>query len=491
MLQRDDLRSAKKNISWRLSLRFWQEGVWIRLLAVALFVLLLEISAVPLSQQRPLQRARRAYELLDYDGAAEAYHRVYKYLPWETGYLAAAAEAEMQAGNYSDAERDLGRLAERRPLTAQETVWLGAIYAGQGRIDEAVAAWEYARTLGAVDADSLVQLAQVYIARREWDQARAALEGLAGYASTDARIYYQLGLIQALDRPEQAAISLAQAVTLDPSQARRLAPLRASLTTRANEPRDLAYARLGILYLSLNELPLSEEALSRAYAYNPAYGEALAYLAFVRAQLGKPALGAAQQALALSPSSPTVHYLAGLTWKELDCFFEARVEFELAYDLDPTNPAFAVEIASTHRAEGAFEWAEIWMQEAVRLAPDDMRFQILLVQFYVDENYQVNETGLPLAQNLVERFPNSALAHDALGWAYYLTDDLERASAELKTALVLDPDLARVHLHFAVVLESQGRMPEAILHYQEASRLEPSGLFGTLARRALERIGGL
>jgi tetratricopeptide (TPR) repeat protein len=475
---------------WRLMLRFWREGVWVRLLGAAVVVLILEVSPVPRSLLLALDRAGAAARSGDYAGAAEAYHQAYLYQPWVFDHLAAAAEAELHAGRYDEAEHTLNALAALRPLRAEEMLWLGSIYAGQGRIEAAVLAWEEARFWGAADTGSMTQLTDIYLARGEWRKAAQALEALAELAPADADLHYRLGLIQALDDPDKAAISLATAASLDLQLAERLIPLRASLFERPTQPPDLAYARLGVLDIGLEEWALAEEALSRAVALNPAYGEALAYLAYVRVRLGKPGLGAAQQALALSPDSPLVHYLAGLTWKEYGRPLEARAAFEQAYSLDPRNPAFAVEIASTYRTEHAFEWAELWMNQAVHLAGDDLRFHILRVQFYVDEEYRVEEVGLPLALELVEKAPEDAQARDALGWAYFLVGEREKAAQELDQALALDPKLARAHVHLGMLLEVDGLPHRAVPHYRRASALEPDGPFGAMARRALERLGG-
>lgn len=473
----------------RLLLRFWDEGVWARVLITLVFVLALEINPIPQTLLESVEQAQTALRVNDPATAAKAFYRAYEYQPWVFDFLASAAEAELNAGHYYVAERYLNHLEGLRPLRPEEVLWLGSIYAGQGNIDKAIAAWEAGHAQGAEDADSMTQLAGIYVSRGEWAQAARALESLAQRAPTDAGLFYQLGLIQALDEPEKAAVTLAQAISLNESLGPPLLPIRAYLMNPSDDPADLANARLGVLYIGLNEFTLAEEALTRAVALNPAYAEALAYLAYVRARLNKPALGAAQQALALESDSPTVLYLVGLTWKEYGRNLEARTSFTRAYRLDSLNPAFAVEIASTYRAEAAYEWAELWMNEAAYLAGDDLRFRILLVQFYVDEEYLVEEVGLPLAQSLVTEHPDNAQARDALGWAYFQLGQVDRAAEEIAHALTLDPDLARAHLHMAMILESNGRVVEATIHYARASSLEPDGPFGALARRALDRLG--
>jgi len=119
------------------------------------------------------------------------------------------------------------------------------------------------------------------------------------------------------------------------------------------------------------------------------------------------------------------------------------------------------------------------MKEAVRVAPGDIRFRILLAQFYVDSEYKIQEEGLPLAKTLVSEAPQNAQARDTLGWAYFLTGDLDRAFVEVSQALALDPALVRAYVHMGTLLEARGQVAQAVQHYQHAVELDPHGLFGS------------
>jgi tetratricopeptide (TPR) repeat protein len=463
--------------------------VWLTLLLAGAIVLLLQISPVPLALLSTVQQAR----LYSADGndveAGAEFEQAALYQPWEPQHLVMAIQERLLVGDEAGAQRDLEQLARLRPLRLDETLWLAAIYSRQGRTGESVAIWDSARAAGVLDAGALKMLADDAITEQAWWQAGAALEGLTRLVPDDALPFRRLGLIQALDQPDQAAQTLAKAVAIEPTLAVPLSPLRTYLLERTTQPPDQAYATLGVLYIRLNEYELAETALSRAYLYNLAYSESLAWLAYVRAKLDRPALGAAQQAVSLSPNNPLVNYLVGLTWKEINQPIEARMYFERAYDLGPNNPAFAVAIAETHRDESAYEYAEQWMKEAVRVAPGDIRFRVLLAQFYVDAEYKIEEEGLLLAETLVLEAPQNAEARDTLGWAYFLTGSLDRAFVEISQALALDPTLVRAYVHMGTLLEARGQVAQAIQHYQHAVELDPHGLFGELARRALERLG--
>lgn len=465
--------------------------ILLRMLSIGFLLALISLYPSMMTLVEAGNSARVASQTGDFARAAQSYHLMYEIQPWNEHHLIAAVDAEMRAGLHEDAALHLDQIAERRALTTTELAWLGTIHASRGDADDAIDFWEQARQSGSMDAADLRELADLYLERGLREEAISVLSALVAIPPANAPLYLELGLLQALDQPNEAALSLGQAIAVDPTLAEPLTAIRANVETRATQSPDFAYTQLGILYLvHFNELTLAEAAFQRAVEYNPAYPEALAYLGYVSAQRDHSALGAAGQAIALDPNNPTVLMLVGLTWKELDHPADARLYFERAYALNPTLPVTCVEIAGTHRAERGLEWAEIWMQEALRLAPNDPRIRTLFVQFYVDEDYRVDEVGLELAKELVADYPDSAEAHDALAVAYYLTDDYDSAQAELDQAMTLDPKLSRAFLHMGQLMEMRGQPSHAMWYYIRVTELDPESVYAAHARRAIERLGG-
>ena len=473
----------------RLVARFWYEGIWLRLLVAVVVILLLQLTPVP---QVPLDALRRALALSDqgqHEQAAQALGVMYQYQPWSADRLAFRVQEDLLGYDVGGAQRDLERLASLRPLTDAELVTLVAIHIQQDDMPAAEQLWRDALANGRIKPDDLSTLAQTATDHQDWPSAASALLGLTIAHPDDPVPLYRLGLVETLDLPQYALGTLTRVGAMGSSYARPASLLEENVALRVVESPDKVYARLGIIYISLGEFELAETALTRAHDANPAYAEALGYLAYSRARLGRPALGAIHEALGLSPADPILHYLAGLILKQDNRLDDARAEFETAYDLDPTDPAFAVEIASIHRAEHAEAYAEIWLEEAVRLAPGDIQFKLLLAEFYADDNYRVKEAGLPLAEQLVADNPDNAEAHAVLGWDVFQLGDTSRALLELDKAAQLDPNLVRAQLHLGIVTESTGDTTQAIAYYQRASQLDPQGSFGALARRALKRLG--
>lgn len=468
----------------------WPQPAVIRLALVGVLSLLLGLSPLPRAALAAAAKADAATAAGEYDAALDDLAAARAYLPGEDALTAREAEAALQAGHYSLAAADLEALAAQRPLTADEMLWLAEAYDGAGQHDRALSAWEAARAQGVESAAGLESLARHYLEEGQRGLARVTLEDLARLGLDDPALLTELGLLQALDAPDAAVYTLQQAVVLDPATAEHVAPLIEALTAAPGDLPEYRDARLGVAALDVGEIELAREALERAVARNSAYGEALAYLAYVRLLVGEPARAAAEQAAALAPDDATVQSLRGQVWLRTGEPGRALPAFERAYALAPGNPALAVQVASAHRAADEPALAEMWLQEAVARAGGAYAYRLALAQFYVDDEYEVAAEGLPLALDLVAGQPEDAAAHATLAQAHFLTGDVSAAFIEADRALALDDGSARAHAVLAILLDSQGRWSEAVPHYRRAAELDPEGRFGALARRALERIEG-
>lgn len=470
---------------WALLAQLWKDGSLIRMVGVLLILLIAKLSPLPHALTDDLPQARRAAARSDWETAARIYLFAVSYQPWSEAHLIAATEASLEAGDYEEALNVLMMLRESRELAPIERLWLGESYDNLGYPAQAIAAWEEALAGGISNREMLARMAHLYRAQGDYVRATEMLYRLAQYAPTDDVMLRELALLQAFIDPEGARLRLGEILTSD-----ELIPLGEVVREYADLSPDDYYDELGMVYVDMGEWELAEAALARAIVLGPTHAERIAYLGYVRGRLGESGLGALQQASALAPENPLVFTLTGLYLERLGAWPEARVAFEWAYNLDPSNPAAAVEIASTHRAQGAYSLAEAWLREAIRLAPDDVRFELILIAFYLDESYRMEEVGLPLARDLVEREPENAEAHAILGGMLLYSGDYEVADYELQTALLFDPNLARAHYLTAVLYEIQARTGEAILHYQIAAEHDTDGRFGVLSQRALERLLG-
>lgn len=433
---------------------------------------------------------RLAAEATDPAIAAGALARAAVLRPWDAGLHAQAGQAALQAGQFETAQRYLLRAIALGNNTPETYIALGDAFAAAGDWAEAIKEWEIARLQTPSDAGLLRRLARAYEARGEFTQAADALRGIAAAKPDDAPSLYRLALILAAADPPAARAPLSAAVAADESLQPATAQLESAL--RAGELSEHpAYeaGRVAVALIGLEEWALAGVSLDRALALDPNYGEAYAYRGLVRDRLGQDGLDDYQRAIALAPDSALAHALLGLHWRRAGQNALAILELERAYDLDPQNAAICAELGGAYGAAGNVTAAELWFKEAVRLAPENGDFWTLLAQFYLGNEIAVRELGLPAALNAVAYAPESAAAHDALGWALYLTGTANTAEKELARALELDPDLAAAHYHLGVLRAALGQSDEARAAFTRALELDPQGRYGLLAGRALERLG--
>lgn len=469
-------------------------GIILRLGGVALALLLLQVTPIVQLIHAGAAASQSAELAGDFADAASALEPVLAMYPWSDQAWSRFAYLSLQAGDYAKAYDAYQQLAVLRPLTALEYGYRGAASGGLGDPEAALADWETARQQGGLDAASLNQLIAVYLERQQWGEAIAALDLLAASAP-DPQALTLRAYLTALYQPQDTLPALIDAgqMVVDSDRATLLA-----LTALAEQADTLSletyYTRLGLLMFDAGKLDYAEVALARAVQASPNSVLSLAYLGYVRDRLGEDGIDEVMQARALDPANPTAAYLAGVVWSGRGRPYEARAAFRDAAALDPTNPAFAVEIANTYAATKNWQAGEAWIAQAVEVAEtngnDSAPFRVLQVLYYLENGYQVEARGLPLAESLAADMPGSAEAQDVLGLAYFLLGDSQQAVAQFDLALTLAPDLAAAHYHRGRAMEALGDYSVALWHYQQAIALEPTSRYGVSARRAAEDLAG-
>jgi Flp pilus assembly protein TadD len=426
------------------------------------------------------------------------------------------AHAHQAAGEYGAAIAAYQQAAGFNPKSPLPWLELGEVFLVQHRFVQATVAFLEAERLGG-GAEAVLGLAESYAGRQDW---AAALRNLlrAQVSSPDqASIYVALARASmAQGKFEQAQSYLTQALQLQPSGAeaanahallgRLLAgdqpTVAASHFRQADDTDMLAVldavsaestpARrallLGIAALQRNELSLAHRHFERAVALAPDDAEAIAYLAHTLDQQGETvaARQLLEQAVALDEAPALVYYFLGTHHRLVGNTEAAQAALWQALLHDPENAAFRAEMAGTFVDQSDYPNAEEWYQGAVEAAPEEVDFHMMLVHFYLDHLYRVEEGGLPAAQALVELAPEDARAHDLLGWAYHLAGRPAEALQALQKALILDPDLVSAHFHLGSLYVYTSQHDLAGWHLQRATDLDTHGFYRTRAELLLK-----
>jgi len=246
----------------------------------------------------------------------------------------------------------------------------------------------------------------------------------------------------------------------------------------------------GIAMVQVQLWPLAIYALQNARAMMDSQppqrqAEILAFLGHALAQAGRPALDLFEQARTLNPESALPSYFYGIYLRQKGALQAANTQLVQATELDPENAAIYLELAQTSAEQGDFALAESYFETATDLAPDDLQVQLARIRFYATRGYNLSESGIPAALAVVDEYPNSAEAHDLLGWMQFLAGDVTEAQTSLRQALELDENLVSAHYHLARVLDTAGQQSQAISAYRQVVDRDRAGAY---RNRALEKL---
>ncbi|MBI3360064.1 MAG: tetratricopeptide repeat protein [Chloroflexi bacterium] len=460
--------------------------MWLKTAAAFIVLLLLAPQPNSLPLIAAVRNGLAAQASGDMARAADALANAYARQPWNAAFAFDVGRAELAAGQYEAALRDLTTTARLGGWTPELRVLAGDAYNALGDRANALSQWETAARDLPGDVNLSRRLAEGYEAAGKFPEAVDALRVVAAAAPGEAEIQFRLGQLLAVVDPRAAVDPLEKAARIDSSFTPRTTPLVAAIQ-QAEPQGDEAYlsASVGLVFIQAGQYDLAEAAFSRAIRFNLTYPDAYAYLGLAQDKLGKDGGAALQEAVRLAPDSALAHSFLGLHYRRTGQANEALSELTRASELDPNNPALAAEIAGAHEALADFEKARQWYEAAIHLAPGDPRYKVLLAQFYVENEIDLAGAGFTAALNALKAAPDSAAAHDALGFDYVLRQDFASGEKHLLKAIELDPNLASAHYHLGVLRAAQNDMTAGESEYRRALELDPEGRYGNLALKAL------
>ena len=456
----------------------------IQLTLLALLVLISGLTPYPRAFTAALRQAEAQAASGEYGAAVESYRQASRLDPESPQPWLRMGQVLLRQRQFVPATMAFLE-AEHRGGATEAILGLGESRAGRGDWASAIREWLRALALAPDDPRIHVALGRASIALAQFDRAEAyLLDALALQPShqDSATASALLGRLWIGERPDMAEAALQQAGDDD---------MLAVLHAVQAEPSPARQALLlGVAFLQRSELALARHHLERAVALAPGRAEPLAYLAHTLDQQGETvaARELLERALELDGDSTLVHYFLGTHYRLVGNWEDALDALWQALLNDPDNAALRAEMGETLAGEGDYAAAEEWYVGAVSAAPDEVDFHFLLVHFYLDHLYRVQEGGLPAAQALLELAPDDARAHDLLGWAYHISGQHDEGLNALGEALARDPDLASAHYHLGSLHVTLGQHTLARRHLQRAIDLDTEGYYRERAEMLLRGL---
>lgn len=198
------------------------------------------VAAFPKDARLASFLGRTLLERGDADGALAALRAALALEPHAYDELWLAAQALDRLGRRREAIELLVRAGERRPEAAEVAEQLGRHYYAEGRVQDALKAWEQVLALRPLDAQASYESGRCQRDLGQ-DELAAASFGRAFIQSpNDARVSYELGAARArLGQFEASIAPLESAIELDPDH-EGAAPLLARSLARVDRDEDAA-----------------------------------------------------------------------------------------------------------------------------------------------------------------------------------------------------------------------------------------------------------
>jgi tetratricopeptide (TPR) repeat protein len=466
-------RAVRKRVNpWRVRLQ---------LTLLALLVLFLVPTPYPRAFTASMRQAEAHTASHEYGAAIESYQQASRLAPESPLPWLRMGEALLLQHRFVPATIAFLE-AERRGGEAEAVLGLGESRAGLGDWASAVGEWLRALALAPEDPRAYVALGRASIALAQFDRAENYLSQalqLQPSPQDSATARALLGRLWIGKRPDLAEEAFREAGDDD---------MLAVLYAVDAEPSPARQALLlGIAFLQRNELTLARHHFERAVSLAPGDAEPLAYLAHTLDQQGETvaARDLLERALELNGDSTLAHYFLGTHHRLVGNSEDAQAALWQALLDDPDNAALRAEMGGALADQGDYLAAEEWYLGAVSSAPEEVDFHFMLVHFYLDHLYRVQEGGLPAAQALLTLAPDDARAHDLLGWAHHLSGQHDEGLVTLREALNRDPELASAHFHLGSLYATLGQNDLARYHLQRAIDLDTGGYYRNRAEMLL------
>jgi len=157
---------------------------------------------------------------------------------------------------------------------------------------------------------------------------------------------------------------------------------------------------------------------------------------------------------------------------------EGIARLEAAEHSNPRSVFIRRQLGNAYRAQGRWELAEAELRAAVRLNPDHPDTRVDLASLLI-ERAPRGDPGLEaegLLREALRLSPELAGARHFLGALHHKRGEKERAAAEYRTALELDPFNPITLGNLAVILEERGDLDGALALYHRGMEVDPANV---------------
>lgn len=410
--------------------------------------------------------AELAFNAKDYKAAQEHMRPVVQALPNNPLALQLAGAAEFRLGNWAQAETYLGKALQQAPELPIARSMLAQLYLRTGQPQKTLSTLE--PLLGRNPGPGALQLAaEAHLQTGDTRRAEELYQRAAKMKPDDPRIRTALALSQfGKGKTDSAIAELENIASSDTGALADLALVSAHLRKREV---DKALKAIDALEKKQPDKPLAPMLRGRVLVLKKDVAGARAQFqkALTLDKLYFPAV-AGLAALDLAANKPA----------------EARQHFDELIKAAPQNVAAKQALAALLMRTGhtGDEVAKL-LTESVKLQPNDVRSQLMLINFHLDRRDA--KLAIAAARDASQVLVDHPEILMALGRAYLAANDMQQAVTTFNRLAVTQPNSPQPHLGLADANLALNDRPAAARNLQRALELEPRLL---QARRGLVAI---
>ncbi|MCS6856755.1 MAG: zinc-ribbon domain-containing protein [Sandaracinaceae bacterium] len=414
---------------------------------------------------------------------------------------------------------------EGRPLAAtpkqkaQAMVWLGQIEETEGRLSQALAAYEKAHGLDPSQVEAVLGAGRMFLSQKRYSEAltrfeaviaredAAEVRALSGRSALEEALLGAARALIELGRASDAKAHLERLVASRPEDSEALVQLGRVEEALGNREGAEFHYREAIRvdpkrfegYLALAKMYIAQNRDSDAQAVLESARSHVMEDASMRLQLGRlelerghleGALREFERAAELVPDFPEARFMFGVALRRSGRLEEAAREFEATAAIDPNYPGLALERGMLFESRGQAEQAVAFYERALKEQPEDPELLLRLGAAYVASGqYDSAQEVLSRAQ---KGRAASAEIEYLMGRIDFARGQFPQALRRFERAIQLDGKPPEFHLYAAWAALENGQLGESKSHLDAVMARDRSlGDAYWLRGRILLRMGAV
>ena len=294
-------------------------------------------------------------------------------------------------------------------------------------------------------------------------------------------VVMSFGMMQAQESGSQEPQTLPAACQDLSKSNRRVRELLADVARHATAE---GYNALGAAYAEANKLNCAIPAFEEALSLNEQNWRARYNLALALIQKGEVNKAATHLHILIQqkPDSPEAHNILGNLLRHQGDLEAAEQEFKTALKCDPTFASAALSLGQILIDQKRYTAAAVYLQDALKTSPTpelQAQLQTMLAVAYA-QNGETDQ-AIGTLERVIKDHPDDAEAHFNLATVYARQGPAlgyQKAIANFKDAVRLDPKYDAARYSLAKVLVQVGQSSDAVSYLSEYTRHLPKDAEG-------------